>query len=185
MVEGCPIVTHHTQRPHHTQRTHHTDRSPATPPPWRTARGAGIAQTLLLACAPFGPRLPGTTVASAIARGVQEGGLPEPDICLLPLPRAKDEEVRRMLDELGFDRRMRSARAVVVASERLHERALAGSATFEIATRARQAGVPAYAVTSENALDAFDARMLDLQLILQARSRAALVSAGRTLAEVV
>ena len=29
--------------------------------------------------------------------------------------------------------------------------------------------MPAYAVTGENALDSFDARILDLQLVLQAR----------------
>ncbi len=157
----------------------------ARPPSWRGARGSGIIQTPLLACAGLGPRLPGATVASAIARGMQEGGLSEPEICLLPLPRGEDEDIRRTLDELGFDAHMRSARAIVIAAERLHERELAGSATFEIATRARQAGVPAYAVTRENALDAFDARVLDLQLILQARSPSALAGAGRRLAEVV
>ena len=56
--------------------------------------------------------------------------------------------------------------------------------TFEIATRARQRGVPAYAVTAANELNAFDARILDLQLILMARDVPALVSAGRKLAEV-
>ena len=61
-------------------------------------------------------------------------------------------------------------------------RTLLGSLSFEIASRARQAGVPAYAVTAENALDAFDARILDLQLILQARTGRALQAAGRTLA---
>ena len=110
--------------------------------------------------------------------------MPEPDVCLMPPARGDGGDVRAALDELGFDARMRSARAVVIVTERLHERALAGSITFEIATRARQAGVPAYALTAENALDAFDARILDLQLILQARSRAALVNAARRLADV-
>jgi glycerate kinase len=71
---------------------------------------------------------------------------------------------------------------VVVGAGRLQERTLAGSVIFEIATRARQSGVPAYAVTCEDALEAFDARILDLQVILQARSRSALVTAGRKLA---
>jgi hypothetical protein len=172
-VEGCPIVARRTRRP------------PPTPPSWRGAGGVGITQTLLLACAPLGAGLSPATVASSITDGIQEGGLPEPDVCLLGVPKGGDEDFRRMLDELGFDARMRGARAVVVAAERLRERELAGSITFEIATRARQAGVPAYAVTRENALDAFDARVLDLQLILRARSRAGLVSAGRKLAEVV
>jgi glycerate 2-kinase len=56
---------------------------------------------------------------------------------------------------------------------------------FEIATRARQAGVPAYAVAGENALDPFDERILDLQAILEASSPRALEAAGRHLAELV
>jgi glycerate kinase len=148
----------------------------------------GVSWRLLIACAPFGPRLTGDAVAGAIARGVQDGGLPEPDVCPLPLPgeRGEDgEHVRRVLNELDFDERMRRARAVIIGVERLLEQTLAGSVAFEIATRARQGGVPAYAVTAENALDSFDARILDLQLILQARSRAGLVAVGRELAGIV
>jgi glycerate kinase len=157
-------------------------------PPWRAAHGTGISQTVLVACAPFGPRLSAASVAGAIARGLQEVGLPEPDLCLLPLAGERGdgvegvEDVRALVNGLGFDARMRRARAVVVAAPLLEERTLAGSVTFEIATRARQAGVPAYAVTGENALNAFDARILDLQVIVVARGRAALVSAGVKLA---
>ncbi len=86
---------------------------------------------------------------------------------------------------MDFDARMRAARAVVVGAERLDERTLVGSAVFEIATRARQAGVPAYAVTAENDLSLFDARILDLQVILQARDTRALRRAGEQLARVV
>jgi glycerate kinase len=144
----------------------------------------GISQRLLIACASLGPRLSATTVANTIARGLEGGGLPEPDVCALPAV-ADGVATRQLLDELDFDARMRRARAVVVAAERLEERTLAGSVTFEIATRARQAGVPAYAVTGQNALDPFDARVLDLQVILQARSRDALVRAGLELAGLV
>jgi hypothetical protein len=145
----------------------------------------GIPRQLLIACAPFGPRLPAVAVASAIACGVEDGGQPEPDVCVLPFPDAETgngEHVRRLLDELDFDERMRRARALVVAAERLEERTLAGSVTFEIATRARQSGVPAYAITRHNALNAFDARILDLQLIVEAHGRAELVAAGLELA---
>ena len=45
--------------------------------------------------------------------------------------------------------------------------------------------MPAYAVTAEDALDAFDARILDLQLILQARGARTLAAAGRRLAQIV
>jgi glycerate kinase len=93
--------------------------------------------------------------------------------------------VGALLDAVDFDARMRLARAVIVGQWRLHERTLAASAAFEIATRARQAGVPAYAVTGENRLDCFDARILDLQLILEAHSTRALAAAGRRLAALI
>ncbi len=174
-----------TPRSHRPEEPNH---SHAAPTGDRQARVMGISWRLLIACAPLGPRLPAATVASAIARGIQGGGLPEPDVCALVLAGEggeDDERVRQVLDELGFDERMRRARAVVVGAERMEQRMLTGSFTSEIATRARQGGVPAYAITAHNALDLFDARILDLQLILQARSRAALVSAGRTLASLV
>ncbi len=172
----------------HSERPSTTKRPAAASAPGRERRIVGVAWRLLIACAPFGARLGAAAAADAIARGVQAGGLPEPDVCALPLPdqRAEDgEHVRRVLHELGFDERMRDARAVIIGVERLEERTLAGSVAFEIATRARQGGVPAYAVTAESALDRFDARILDLQVILQARSRAALVAAGLELAGIV
>lgn len=142
----------------------------------------GVPERLLIACGAFGSRMSATAVANALARGIQDAGRPEPDICVLPLLDGPNIEVRELLDELDFDARMRRARAVVIGAERLEERTLAGSLTFEIATRARQSGVPAYAVTGDDALDAFDARILDLQVIMRARSRRALVTAGRELA---
>jgi hypothetical protein len=141
-----------------------------------------IPRRLLVASGPF-PRLPATTVAAAIARGVREAGLPDPDVCPLETTAGTTEFIRASLDRVEFDARMRRARAVVVACEELEERTLAGSVTFEIATRARQGGVPAYAVTARNALDPFDARILDLQMIIEARSPRALAKAGRELAE--
>jgi glycerate kinase len=94
-------------------------------------------------------------------------------------------DVAALLASLDFDARMRRARAVVLAEERLRESALRGSVAFEIATRARQGGVPAYAVTAENALEPFDARILDLQVILEADGRRALAGAGRKLARLL
>jgi glycerate kinase len=161
----------------------------------------GISQTVLVACAPFGARLPAEAVAGAIAGGLRDGGLPAPDICCLPGSSATGgpdttggsatalgmggEDVRALLDALGFDARMRAARAVVIGVPRLEECALAGSVTFEIATRARQGGIPAYAVTTEDSLESFDARMLDLQLVLRAASLKTLAVTGRRLAGVV
>jgi glycerate kinase len=130
-----------------------------------------IADRLMLAVCSFGEGLPAESVARAIARGVRSGGMPEPDAC--PIGDGPPAD---------FEERMRRARAVVVGAGRLDRETLQGSAVFEIATRARQAGVPAYAVTGMNGLAAFDARMLDLQVILEARDGRALVAAGRELA---
>jgi len=152
-----------------------------------------LPQTLLVATSAFGERLSAQRVASAIARGLQHAGR-SADLCPLDgdearLPEktchVKQADARAVLDALGFDPRMRAARAVIVAVPALHEETLAGSITFEIATRARQGGVPAYAITGENRLDAFDARILDLQEILEARTQRALSSAGQRLAALV
>jgi glycerate kinase len=141
-----------------------------------------IPRTMLVAASGFGGTLSAEAVTSAIGRGLQAGGLPEPDLCPIVLESEHPGDVRQLLDALDFDTRMRRARAVVIGARRLEERTLLGSATFEIASRARQAGVPAYAVTAENALDPFDARILDLQAILEARGVRALLTAGRKLA---
>jgi glycerate kinase len=90
-----------------------------------------------------------------------------------------------LMDALGFQERLFCARAVVVGEGRMDRSTLEGKVAFEIATRARQGGVPAYAVTAENALDSFDARIMDLQVILQATDERSLAAAGRKLARLV
>jgi glycerate kinase len=90
-----------------------------------------------------------------------------------------------VLDALDFDPRMRAARAVVTGEGRIDQQSLAGKLVSEIATRARQAGVPCYAVVGRRELDAFGARVLDLQAILEARTLPELEAAGRQLAEIV
>jgi glycerate kinase len=87
-----------------------------------------------------------------------------------------------VLEALDFDRRMRAARAVVVAEGRLDRQTLAGKIVGEIATRARQSGVPCHAVVGENALERFDQRILDLQVILEATTLTELEAAGERLA---
>jgi glycerate kinase len=128
-----------------------------------------IPQTLLVASTAFDERLDAERVAGAIALDATPGAV----------------SVAAVLEALDFDARMRAARALVLAAARLEEDTLAGSVTFELATRARQAGVPAYAVTGEDRLDSFDARILDLQTVLQARTHRSLRSAGRKLAVLV
>lgn len=88
-----------------------------------------------------------------------------------------------VLQALGVDHRMRAARFVVVGEGRLDRTALEGKAPGELATRARQAGVPCHAVVGRSAIDPFDARIIDLMEILEATTRAELVAAGQLLGE--
>jgi len=146
-----------------------------------------LPRTLLIAACPFDARLSAAVVSAAIADGLGARGW-QSELCPIEYEDAEASseravaQLREVLGALGFDARMRAARALIIAERRLHEDTLAASVTFELATRARQAGVPAYAVTGEDALDSFDARVLDLQAILQARSRRSLTAAGRKLA---
>jgi glycerate kinase len=145
-----------------------------------------IPQTLLVAATAFDERLDAERVTGAIVLGLQDGGR-SAEACAIGLgANSRDgTDNAALLASLDFDRRMRASRAVVLAAASLQEQTLAGSITFEIATRARQAGVPAYAVTGEDLLDSFDARILDLQTILRGRTHRSLRSAGRQLAELV
>lgn len=87
-----------------------------------------------------------------------------------------------VLDELGWDVRMRAARAVVVGEGRLDDTTLQGKAAGAAATRARQAGVPCHAVVGRDALDLLGRRILDLQHVLEAGTVAELEAAGEQLA---
>lgn len=137
------------------------DNGPMTPP------------ALLVACESFDGELDALQVARAIGRGLCRGNADlSVDLCPVDaLP-------------VDFDIRLRGARAVVLAAGHLdHETLIRGGGAFEIATRARQAGVPAYAVTRHNALDLFEMRILDLQAVLEARDAKELEAAGRKLAQ--
>jgi glycerate kinase len=90
-----------------------------------------------------------------------------------------------VLDAVEFDRRMRAARAVITGEGRLDQQSLVGKLVSEIATRARQRGVPCEAVCGVRALDAMGARMLDLEHILEATTLDELRRAGRELAELI
>jgi glycerate 2-kinase len=87
-----------------------------------------------------------------------------------------------VLEQLGFDARMRAARAVVVGERRLDAGTLDGRVAGEIAVRARQSGVPCHAVVAVDAIARFDARILDLQAIVEATTIAELEAAGERLA---
>jgi glycerate kinase len=90
-----------------------------------------------------------------------------------------------VLRALDFDARLRAARAVIVGEGRIDEQTLQGKSAGEIATRARQAGVPCFAIVGSSALDAFGARMLDLQRIVEATDLDAIAAAAASLADVL
>ena len=90
-----------------------------------------------------------------------------------------------VLAALDFDRRLDASRAVIVGEGRIDSTSLQGKIAAEIATRARQMGVPAHAIVGSCAIDRFDARILDLQEILVAGDEAAIEAAAATLARVI
>ena len=90
-----------------------------------------------------------------------------------------------VLDAVEFDRRMRSARAVITGEGKLDQQSLAGKLVSEISTRARQAGVPCHAIVGTRELDSFGVRVLDLQAVLEASTTRQISAAARRLADVL
>ena len=103
----------------------------------------------------------------------------------LPARVVVEAGARFVLDALGVDPRLRAARAVIVGTGRLDGRALRGGVAGELAVRARQAGVPCHAVVGVDALDRFEARMLDLQRVVEAPDAPALEAAAARLVDVL
>ena len=89
-----------------------------------------------------------------------------------------------VLDAVGFDDAMRSARFVVTGEGRLDAQTLEGKAVAEVATRARQGGVACHAVVGAYALDDFRARVLDFGRVIEAGTLEELEAAGRELAKI-
>jgi glycerate 2-kinase len=90
-----------------------------------------------------------------------------------------------ILDAIGFDRRMRAARAVVTGEGKLDQQSLAGKAVSEVSTRARQAGVPCHAIVATRELDSFGLRVLDLQAVFDASTPREISAAARRLSDVL
>jgi glycerate 2-kinase len=90
-----------------------------------------------------------------------------------------------VLDALDFDARMRAARAVLTGEGKLDQQSLAGKLVSEIATRARQGGVPCHAIVGTRELDSFGARILDLQAVFEAGTLVEIEAAARQLAQLI
>jgi glycerate kinase len=82
-----------------------------------------------------------------------------------------------VLDALGFDALAHDALAVVTGEGRLDEQTIGGKLLFEVATRARQGGVPCYAVVGQDDLDAFEHRLMNVEV--EAASRNGAVASAR------
>jgi glycerate kinase len=87
-----------------------------------------------------------------------------------------------VLNALGTDARMQASRFVIVGEGQLDRTTLDGKAPGELATRARQGGVPCHAVVGRDAIEPLDGRIVDLMEIIEAPTREDLVAAGRYLA---
>ena len=157
--------------------------------------GATGAAVVVLAAGGAGPDADGGALLAALAEHGGLGGAALLVLCALRAPgtlavQLRDEGGARLvagapfvLEALGFDARLRAARAVVVGEARLDRATLLCSrAAGEVAVRARQSGVPSHAVVGTNAIDRFDARILDVQAILEASTVAELEAAGEALA---
>ncbi len=157
------------------------------------AAAAG-AEVVLLAAAGAGAGDDGAPLLAAMADHGGVGGAALVVLCDVRAPGALAQRLHEkagarlvagvpfVLEALDLDARMRAARAVVVGERRLERATLRGRAAGEIATRARQSGVPCHAVAAADAIDRFDARILDLQAIVQASTVAELEAAGEALA---
>ncbi len=75
-----------------------------------------------------------------------------------------------VLDAVGFDALAHDALAVVTGEGRLDEQTIGGKLLFEVATRARQGGVPCYAVVGKDDLDAFEHRLMNIEVEAAARN---------------
>ncbi len=115
------------------------------------------------------PRLADARALAALREGLAAGG-------------AANSVLATGLAPPELERALREARALIVLAPALRGALAPSTRFFELATRARQGGVPAFAVVGEDDGDPFAARILDLQRVLEARSAPAARRAGGTIA---
>jgi len=115
------------------------------------------------------PRLSGERALAELRAGLLGGGAASTLVAAAATPATLDSELRE-------------ARALIVLAPALDAAARPQARFFELATRARQAGVPAFALVGDDAGDPFAARILDLQRVLLVRSAQAARRAGATIA---
>lgn len=90
-----------------------------------------------------------------------------------------------VLDLLGFDRRVATARAVITGEGRLDVQTLSGKIVSEVSARARRAGVPCYAVVGQCTATPDEVLELNLEQAIEATNLEEMESAGRQLGELL
>lgn len=90
-----------------------------------------------------------------------------------------------VLDQVGFSPRMTAARAVITGEGSLDHQTLLGKAVGEVATRARQSGVPCHAIVGRMGMTEFDARILDFESWREATTLDEIADAMTALADVL
>lgn len=90
-----------------------------------------------------------------------------------------------VLDQVDFPARMRASRAVITGEGSLDRQTLLGKAVGEVATRARQAGVPCHAIVGRMEMTEFDARILDFESVTEAGSANDVADAAERLVAVL
>jgi glycerate 2-kinase len=90
-----------------------------------------------------------------------------------------------VLDLLDFDVRVARARAVITGEGRLDAQTLTGKVVSEVAERARQAGVPCYAVVGSCTATPAEVVELSLQQAIEATDLEQMETAGRRLGELL
>lgn len=90
-----------------------------------------------------------------------------------------------VLDQVGFTPRMLAARAVITGEGSLDRQTLLGKGVCEVATRARQSGVPCHAIVGRMEMSEFDARILDFESVAEAGDHDAIADAAERLVAVL
>jgi glycerate kinase len=90
-----------------------------------------------------------------------------------------------VLDRADFTARMTASRAVITGEGSLDRQTLLGKAVGEVATRARQSGVPCHAVVGQMRMTEFDARILDFESWTEAPTLKAIADAAESLGPVL
>lgn len=90
-----------------------------------------------------------------------------------------------LLERIGFNEQLLAARAVITGEGSLDQQTLLGKAVGEVATRARQAGVPCHAIVGRSRMSEFEARIIDLESVQEATDEAAISAAAAALKDLL